>query len=167
MTYFKDFSVYTYDRTAIHRPAEMNIGWLGVEHCFEKQEPSEQLLDLLWKFCSVKVSLMRGIHECEFCSREDWYVGERGGQKLILGSAEIRVFSENGIAYAAPNLIFHYTSDHHYRPPDEFVRAMNEGPQPPDLDYFERLKESDYDWQNSSFLDANWVSVRMRRYSVK
>jgi hypothetical protein len=156
MTYFSDLSEYTYVHTAIDRPAEMNIGWLGIGHNFEKQEPSKQLLDLTWKFCSVSVSPTRGIHQCEFCSRGDWYICERNGQRLILGGAEIRVFSRNGATYAAPDLIYHYVLDHHYRPPDEFVQAMNAGLRPPDSEYFERLNRSGHEWRNKSFLDANW-----------
>jgi hypothetical protein len=58
----------------------------------------------------------------------------------MLGAAEIRVFAKDGVAYAAPTLVYHYVSVHHYKPPDEFVRALREGPLPSSPEYFERLK---------------------------
>jgi hypothetical protein len=54
----------------------------------------------------------------------------RGGERLI-GNAEIRVFGEYETIYAAPTLIYHYVSEHHYKPPVEFVRAVLTGPRPP------------------------------------
>jgi hypothetical protein len=85
---------------------------------------------------------MRGVHDCEFCKSEDLPLAERNNEKLLLGTSEIRVFSTQGEIYAAPTLIYHYVSVHHYEPPDEFVRALTEGPQPESREYFDRLKES-------------------------
>ena len=61
------------------------------------------------------------------------------GEEMLLGSAEIRVFGQAGLIYAAPNLIYHYVLLHHYSPPEVFVPAMKEGPKPTDSDYFKRL----------------------------
>lgn len=60
---------------------------------------------------------------------------ERGGERLLLGTAEIRAYGANGVLYAAPTLIYHYVAMHHYQPPDEFVRAAMTGPRPPGDDY--------------------------------
>lgn len=48
----------------------------------------------------------------------------RHGVKRGLGSAEIRVTGEHGEIYAAPDLIYHYVADHHYKAPDAFVCAV-------------------------------------------
>jgi hypothetical protein len=77
------------------------------------------------------------------------------------------VFSGDGIAYAAPSLIFRYVPDHHYRPPDEFVRTMNEGLHAPDPHYLERLIDMDHDWHNNKFLDANRDLAIPRRQGQK
>jgi hypothetical protein len=65
-----------------------------------------------------------------FRSTDDSYRSERNGEKLLLGSSEIRVFSRNGDIYAAPTLIYHYVNPHHYAPPGAFIQALNEGPVP-------------------------------------
>ncbi len=54
---------------------------------------------------------------------------ETDGGTLTLGLGEIRVIGEEDI-YAAPDLIYHYVVDHGYRPPDLFIEAVLQGPQP-------------------------------------
>ena len=71
----------------------------------------------------------------------------RNGEKLVLGSAEIGVFGEAGLIYAAPNLIFHYVLVHHYSPPESFVRAMKAAPNPINSDYFKRLSMLKLEWR--------------------
>ena len=64
------------------------------------------------------------------------------GCALPLGNAEIIVFGQRGKIYVAPNMIYHYVTAHHYKPPDEFVQALRDGPCPPEHEYIERLKSS-------------------------
>src|SRR5262249_29965642 len=112
MSYFKDLSDYSYHESAF-RPGTRNVGWLGAGHEFEKAEPTEEVLDRLWNFCRISISLSRGFHQCEFCSTSPSFQGERNGETLLLGAAEIRVFSKHGDIYAAPTLIYHYVKVHH------------------------------------------------------
>jgi hypothetical protein len=151
MTYYVDLSDYTYHCAAFYRPGTKNVGWLASGHKFEKAEPTEAILNELWNFCKVSVAQMRGIHECEFCSDEHSYYAERNGEHLLLGTSEIRVFPKQGAIYAAPTLIYHYVMAHKYKPPDEFVRALVEGPAPPNQEYFDRLRELGLEW--------NWTSA--------
>jgi len=157
MAYLEDLSEYTYAGCEAYRPITKAVGWLSCEHEFEIVPPSEELLDLLWQYCKIRVVPMRGFHRCEFCpsavsrahdlpslmaalkSDGIGHRATRNGEELLLGSAEIRVFGQSGVIYAAPNLIYHYVLIHHYNPPDEFVRAMKEGPKPTEADYFKRL----------------------------
>src|SRR5262249_29650508 len=138
--------------------------------------PSEEILDLLWNFCTVSVMHSRGGHLCDLCEPPQRGEATRNGDTLILGCAEIRVFSKDSVAsalreqlhetdsgalillrnsqvpysvYAAPTLIYHCVSVHHYKPPDEFLRAMSEGPRPPSQAYFERLKEIGLEWRST------------------
>jgi hypothetical protein len=69
----------------------------------------------------------------------------RNGEELLLGSAEIRVFGKGELIYAAPNLIYHYVSVHCYKPPEEFLQALEEGPSPPGSEYFKRLTNLNLD----------------------
>jgi hypothetical protein len=118
------------------------------------------MLEAVWQYCKFPVAQMRGRHECEFCwsqlpqpsdkasllaalrdhDNRVWR-SERNGETLFLGSAEIRVFGSDELIYAAPTLIYHYISIHHYKPPEEFLRALKESPKPPDPVYLRRLKK--------------------------
>jgi hypothetical protein len=149
MAYFNDLSEYTYD-LEFARPGTITVGWLDREHSFRASLPSDEILTLLWTFCSTSVALTRGLHACEFCPSGSAYFSERNGKRLLLGAAEIRVFSDGGRIYAAPNLIYHYVLIHHYQPPEEFVKALCKGPQPPNQEYFECLEKLGLKWQTTS-----------------
>jgi hypothetical protein len=161
MTYLKDLSDYTYHHSVFYRPGTKNVGWLGLGHDFKKEKPTEEILDTLWSFCKISVAQMRGMHECEFCSTGDSYKAERNGEKLLLGDSEIRVFWRKGDIYAAPTLIYHYVSVHHYGPPGEFIRALAEGPAPSSQEYFDRLAELGLEWKKTSVYDPNSVRFRL------
>lgn len=153
MTYFDDLSGYSFFRR-LASPGTLNVGWLDRAHAFDKQVPSAETLDLLWSFCCVSVVQTRGIHECVFCDPPRTVYATRNGKRLLLGTSEIRVFSNNGRIYAAPNLIYHYIRTHHYKPPEEFLQALNQGPRPPAPEYFERLREHGIECHEPS--SANW-----------
>jgi hypothetical protein len=142
MAHFCDMSDYCYYPDGI-RPETKTVGWLSREHGFEKNVPSEHHLDLLWDFCTVRIVQMRGFHLCELCENPEHnhFRVDRNEKTLELGSAEIRVFGNDGTIYAAPNLIYHYVRDHGYRPPKSFLTALESSPRPPSQKYFDRLVE--------------------------
>ena len=147
MTYFKDLSIYSY-LARQQWPMENNVGWLGAGHEFSIWSPSEAILDSLWKYCKVHVNQTRGLHGCHLCRESYPMKAWRNGESQMLGSAEIRAFSNRGAIFAAPNLIFHYVSVHGYQPPDEFIDALSEGPCPPDPEYFVRLEKLGHPWRS-------------------
>jgi Tetratricopeptide repeat len=148
MAYFEDLSDYAYFARHFPSPSK-NIGWLERGHEFKPEVPSAETLELLWNFCTISAVQSRGTHLCDLCDPPARVDCERNGLSLRLGSSEIRVFSLTGTVYAAPTLIFHYVSVHHYRPPEEFLDAMREGPKPPALEYFEKLKTIDPSWHRT------------------
>jgi hypothetical protein len=145
MTYFRDLSDYKYFH-GTRQVGTKNVGWLEQNHEFERTVPSEDTLDCLWSFCAISVIQTRGIHACDLCAPPQSVFAARHGIRLRLGSSEIRVFSKEGAVYAAPNLIYHYIRTHHYKPPDEFLRAVSKGSRPPNQKYFERLKKLGLEW---------------------
>jgi hypothetical protein len=163
MAYFEDLSDYTYADAYFYRPGTTNIGWLGLGIDFNKMEPDEEPLGRIWEYCTISVAQMRGLHLCELCSERDSNTPERDGRALLLGSAEIRVFSKSGDIYAAPNLIYHYVSAHRYRPPDAFIRALSEGPSPPGPQYFDQLSALGLEWGTTSRPGPNPVRFRIVR----
>jgi hypothetical protein len=149
MTVYGDLSEYSYHRSKAYRPGTMNVGWLGSRHDFECAEPPDAILKTVWEHCKISVARTRGIHRCELCDNQSYYA-ERDGEHLLLGAAEIRVFSADGEIFAAPTLIYHYMQVHHYLPPDEFISALFEGLAPGSRAYFDRLKQLDLDWSKTS-----------------
>jgi hypothetical protein len=161
MAYYRDLTDYEY-HSAFSRRGTKNVGWLAVGHEFETAEPTEELLSRLWTCCKISVAQTRGIHECEFCPGQSSYFAERNGERLLLGTAEIRVFSNSGEPYAAPTLIYHYVKVHKYGPPDEFIRALTGEPVPPSEEYFDRLAKLSLEWRNTSAPETNPVRLDLK-----
>ena len=150
MAYYPDLSEYEYHHSGF-RLGTRNIGWLSGSHSFDIAPPREELLDALWACCRISVNPMRGIHICDMCPADECPEnGERNGEKLLLGYAEIRVFSDTDVIYAAPTFIYHYVERHQYHPPDEFVKALLAGPLPPDRRYFAQLERLGLEWSHTS-----------------
>jgi hypothetical protein len=150
VAYYEDLSEYAYHGGAFARPGTRNVGWLAPDHPFPEASPREAVLDRLWQCCKISVAQMRGLHDCELCGDPTAYRAERNGERLMLGTSEIRVFSSGGEIYAAPTLIYHYMTAHRYAPPDAFLRAVEHGPCPPDPAYFERLGDLGLEWNQTS-----------------
>ena len=149
MAYYEDLSDYVYAPGFV-RPGTKAVGWLASGHAFPATVPEKEILDLLWQYCSISVAPTRGGHDCEFCPGCCVSQAERNGERLLLGTAEIRVFSRKGRIYAAPTLIYHYVAVHHYKPPDEFLQALWDGPRPPGQEYFDALADLNLDWSKTS-----------------
>lgn len=112
------------------------VGWLTKKEPYSQGWTSEEFRERLFAFCLRPVFMVRGFHVCEFCSPPPKYMicVERGGRKVWLGNAQIRVFYQDWV-YAAPNLIYHYVTEHQYRPPEEFIEAVLKGPLPGSPEY--------------------------------
>jgi hypothetical protein len=155
MAFYSDLSPYNYLASAVRNPTTRNVGWLAPGHDFATAEPSEALLDALWRYCKVSIAQTRGVHQCELCERGGVaYRGERHGETLLLGTSEIRVFASSGETFAAPTLIYHYVAAHHYAPPEAFVRALASEASPPSEAYFTRLGQLGLSWNTTSIFSA-------------
>jgi hypothetical protein len=153
MAYSEDLSEYRYfEEYAV--PRAKNVGWLSRDHAFEKEQPSDVVLQKLWQYCKLTVGASRGWHCCDFCGDEDGITLQFGAEFIRGGTSEIRVFSPNGTVYAAPNLIFHYIAAHNYKPPQEFLSALLEGVCPPDAAYLDLLESHGLEWQEATILDG-------------
>lgn len=144
MSSYEDLTEYKYSFNHCV-PGTKNVGWIDGEDLFEKSTPDELFLACLWNYCKIAIAKSRGGHLCELCADRVPIVEERNGERLLLGSAEIRVISRSGIIYSSPNAIYHYVARHKYRPPDEFVEAVL------DLDffknsYFQKLIDYGFEW---------------------
>ncbi|MFB8242828.1 hypothetical protein ACFC58_40465 [Kitasatospora purpeofusca] len=124
MTYYPDGSPYVY-----RAPTEgmVNIGWLDRAHEYQRGEVPEEVVDGLLRLITEPDNQTRGLHECHFCGVIFLMVDNphaKNGASLM-GSAEIHVRgSSDDTVFAAPTLVIHYVLEHGYRPPDEFLDAV-------------------------------------------
>jgi hypothetical protein len=101
------------------------VGWLDRGRSFNSGTADPDFLLRLKRFYTRRVRQTRGFHLCPFCNERRFGVPiEIDGTELLLGSAEIEVKDTGGKVYVAPDLIYHYITDHQYLPPPEFVAAV-------------------------------------------
>jgi hypothetical protein len=143
MSHRKDLSRYSNDDANL-----LNVGWLDRNEIFPRGETSQEFRDALTEHIRYSVVQTLGRHRCNLCSDAGHEVRIKlaGGGLIHLGSCEIRVFAENGIIYAAPNLVYHYVMDCEYLPPEPFVEAVIKSPRPPSDDYIALLARRSANW---------------------
>jgi len=126
--YFADLSQYCYGK-AEPDPNVLNVGWLSSAHPYTQGSVSDLFVTHLRHLVQSPVNLYRGLHFCEFCP-EPQVRTTPGGLRIVdprpgtAGNGEIRVRGASGQIYVAPALIHHYVTAHGYRPPAEFVSAV-------------------------------------------
>jgi len=120
--YFKDLSPYSYYLPYSIKEIR-NIGWLDKDYHFSKGDVPKELCNKLREILkgtekfNSQVNLIRGIHPCTFCGRNDLDFSSD------LGSCEIWIPDDKGEYFAAPSQVIHYIEDHGYIPPLEFIHA--------------------------------------------
>jgi len=120
---FPDLTEYRYLGKA--DPSVLNVGWLDVAEPFPTGDVTPAELATLLRLAKEPVNRTRGWHRCGICGVNPPIVAGRSDDAVQLGDAEIRVVGCDGTIYAAPNLIYHYVEAHHYRPPDQFLKALS------------------------------------------
>ena len=126
MTYFADLSLYRFHTFQQQLDTKLlNVGWLDSGAPFNKGRVDQEIVERLLGLCRNPVNLCRGYHSCQYCERHPGILTmQLNGQNVALGNGEIRVSGKDGVVYAAPTLICHYIQEHGYRPPDEFLFAV-------------------------------------------
>ena len=121
---YPDLSPYVHEPRHARIPT-VSVGWLDRGSDFATGNVHHHIPALLWQCCRRVVVVKRGRRNCPLC--ETRVAAEFQGETLILGGGEIRVFAAE-IAYAAPDLIFHFVTAHHYSPPPAFIEALRQQP---------------------------------------
>lgn len=143
--YFEDLTPYR------HLPHEkaVYVGWLDVSRSYNRGPVPEGFLDKLKVISKRKVELTCGHHVCEFCEDsklvdvpvaeyrlkgEAYHASGAAMGRLYetgaVGNGEIRVLGKDGVVYAGPAMLHHYIAMHQYLPPQEFIDAVMNIPQP-------------------------------------
>ncbi len=128
--YLQDLTPHPYEREYMLFKT-LSVGWLAKDKSYRICSTCEDFRERLFLYCLYPVLRTRGFHECEFCASpsSETRLVRRDKREIWLGSAEIRVMYEDAV-YAAPDLIYHYVTEHMYCPPDEFIEAVLRGPLP-------------------------------------
>jgi hypothetical protein len=110
----------------LRRRSVRAVGWLSSDHEFPRGEVSEARLNALKGLCLRRPArTTRGHHRCAYCGEFPATLLLEG-RTLRRGSYETDVYSADGrVEYRAPNLIIHYIERHDYRPPEEFLEALD------------------------------------------
>jgi hypothetical protein len=136
MSQRSDLSRYYADNDSV-----LCVGWLDRNINYPRGTASQEFRKALTEHVRYSVIQSIGFHRCTICCEagHDVRIQYEGGRLMRLGSCEIRVFAENEITYAAPNLIHHYVMDCEYLPPESFIEAVIKSPRPPSDDYIALL----------------------------
>jgi hypothetical protein len=113
LAHFDDLTECTYFGEELARVLRA-VGWLTKDVAFPigtmDAEAFDELKDLMNDPWQPMVCC--GVHHCELCQFDP-----PCGQKIL--------FVPNGsLIFVCPDLIVHYIAAHHYRPPDEFIKAV-------------------------------------------
>ncbi|MBL8019922.1 MAG: hypothetical protein JNM27_09670 [Leptospirales bacterium] len=114
--FLPDLSPYSYGREI---PGVQAVGWLSEKKSFPVGTVNAETLHKIRALAiDTRWNVMRGTHQCEICGP--------GGPGC---NSELAVPDRaRGIVYSAPSLITHYIEAHGYRPPDEFLEAVEAAP---------------------------------------
>jgi hypothetical protein len=106
--WYEDLSPYSGDRL-------LAVGWLERGRDYPRGAVAPEVYAKLVELCRDpwQPVVAAGVHACSLCL----YASERSdGANLFLPDGDR--------AFVAPVLIRHYMNAHHYRPPDDFCRAV-------------------------------------------
>lgn len=143
MTYYKDKSYYSEQ----HFENAQNIGWLDNNLKIEKKIINNQLVENLLEYIKYPFNMIRSNMIIDLNIKNNSYK---------LGFSEIRVLSEDGEKYAAPDLILHHIIENGYQPPTDFVEAVLNGPKPSTKiyqNYLKRYNESHLWGQDDEYIE--------------
>ena len=88
------------------------VGWLGSKIPSTGEVSTKTINKLEWALANRAIDqAWMGEHECEICNKHT----DRGEILIIDGEK----------MYVAPRMILHYIKSHSYRPPKEFISAVD------------------------------------------
>ena len=132
MTYYEDLNVCTYFDDYFRGNNLKAVGWLSKGHPYLKGKVPTRMfrkIQKLLKNAWQPGGGFLGWHECELCEAPQ---NESIKNLFIPG--------EN-VIYVSPEGILHYVKVHSYKPPEEYLFAVENCPEMNSLEYFESLEE--------------------------
>src|SRR5262245_50585720 len=131
MTWYPDLGTTTMVDQGAHVRA---VGWLAADRPFAVGVMSEAGRSRLRLFVEKSEDsvdalgwpIFLGVHRCELCHQ--FNAGGHFGVPL------------GDVLYVAPDMIIHYVEDHGYCPPQEFIDALTNSPEPDTDEYVVAVK---------------------------
>ncbi|MFC1489144.1 hypothetical protein ACFL6B_04775 [Thermodesulfobacteriota bacterium] len=103
---------YAYSKSIPEKFNAIMVGWLGSKVPHEGKIETQTIKKLEWARDNRTIDqAWLGEHECEICNN---YIDR--GEILIIDGEKM---------YVAPRMILHYIKEHSYRPPEEFLEAVD------------------------------------------
>ena len=117
------------------------IGWLEPGHSFPIGEVTHQEFASIFELAVEpwQPSRFLGFHDCGFCRFSE------GPSSMVFGARRVEVGCNNlfvpagDVVFVAPSMILHYVDAHGYRPPDEFLEAIEQCPRMGSREYLDAL----------------------------
>ena len=130
MTWYADLSVCDYFGL-VDESRLLAVGWLERGRVFPTGLVEDRIVRRLAELAMDpwQPVLFLGYHDCDLCavSAEPSEVVVEGGE-VATGVSNIFVPAGELGVLVAPSLILHYIQEHHYRPPDAFLNAVEQCP---------------------------------------
>ena len=132
--YYDDLTPYVYDSSrGLKNP--VNIGWLDKGQDYPHGDVPKGFLK---KLSGADIcGRHKGSHNCPFCGDDD--------------SSNVRYVVGKGITYVFPDMLDHYISEHHYKPPQEFIDVVMDLPDKEKEKERARYKSSNHGFSNNGF----------------
>ncbi|MCG8611060.1 MAG: hypothetical protein MI864_11040 [Pseudomonadales bacterium] len=109
------------------------VGWIDSGVLFPTGNCSDLFVSNLLKLCtSFKMEREIGLPLCDLCCAEGKKnealisLINESNEKVFFGCAVILVLGRRGKVYIAPDLIYHFVTQHSYLPPQEFIDSVCE-----------------------------------------
>lgn len=120
------------------------IGWLSSTHDFPKGEVPAYFFEKLRAHLQNpwQPVVTWGRYRCNLCPAHI-------SDDLISGSRNLWVPGD-AFVYVAPELILHYIEVHLYKPPDEFINAVLNSPEPNSSAFLEAMQKLTARWGSTS-----------------
>jgi hypothetical protein len=123
----------------VHGANVRAIGWLEVGHPFTRGPMPGDVLAVLKNHVvkAHQVVCFMGFHECSLCPE--------GRQRTGLDNLVVPTRER---LYVAPGLVVHYIEDHGYRPPYEFLVAVQTCPEQGSVEFLDLLRPFEHVWRD-------------------
>ena len=129
------------DGTPLGAPNFRAVGWLGRARAFRTGDVERPFAIALAALAvnPWQRGVSAGVHFCELCRFSGGPGSVKFGEHTVRIGADDLFVPDGDICWIAPTTIVHYVDAHSYRPPDEFMAAVQACPPMRSVEYLRAL----------------------------